>query len=120
MRYIVTLSNGDINVIEHPEEEVTYEEMRSLIRGYLECIPCGDLMDAGITLWGDEEGKLKGLPVSAVLTRYGVPYDIAVGTLVAVSEDEENIISLNEEQKDLVLNAFRYSEEDGALRLEVC
>jgi hypothetical protein len=108
MGWVVTVKvvEGGVNVerVEHPEPEVSYETLREAVGGYIERVsvmtPEFPQEDAPpptvIDLWVNEEGLLRGLPenplVTALAQACGWPGDLLVGDCIitsGVSEDGE-------------------------------
>lgn len=66
------------------------DELQSTIGGWIESFPTPD---GDVSVYGDEEGKIKRLPVNDVVDRWLkpllLPYDVIVGTVVVLGFDPD-------------------------------
>lgn len=77
--------------------EITGDNLREIVGGWLEAVEPGEPGSAGLTLWLDEEGKLK--PDKLANVTWAPGRDILVGPVVATSTDRKgNSIGLTEKQ----------------------
>lgn len=95
----------DFEVIETESNEVSYEELKDAIGGYFERVTFNkELMDARINMFVDEEGKLKGLPVTVVVYDYESNKVIETlnGPVVFTAMDDPDTPSLSNLQIEVI------------------
>lgn len=73
------------------DQEWNLETLQAAVGGYIESFPTHD---ADVTVYGNEEGKLKGLPVNDVAHKWLhtllMPFDVIVGPVVVLGYDPES------------------------------
>ena len=84
------------------EVDLSYEVMKGLVGGYLECVPL-EALDAEavrIDMWLNEEGLLIGLPCNRLVTRPhdGAEFPIVGDFFIAGSDEDGETIGLTDEQ----------------------
>ena len=82
MAYLLK-ANG---TIEQMKWNPSLREIQEAVGGYIELIPTGNLG----YMYGNEEGKLMGLPVNKAATSMITFDDIVVGDVVVMEEGEED------------------------------
>lgn len=102
-RAIIIPPEGEIRDVEMPDD--LYQPLKDIIGGWLECpaIMRDELAD--LSIWVDEEGKLKTLPYNPRATLIAnIPGDIIVGTVVITGppDSEGETLGLTFEQIEKV------------------
>lgn len=94
----------DFEVIETESNEVSYEELRNAIGGYFERVTFNrELVDAKVSVFVDDEGKLKDLhPTVAIVRDNGTVIDLLAGPLVFTGLDDPDTPSITDEQIEVV------------------
>ena len=106
---VIKLSPEEVEV---KEVENTLEELQSEVDGYIETLYLGN----GYIIICNEEGKLRRLPVTAVVTN-GIKQEPLVGNILICKIDEENFISLSEEDIKLILEDKNFKRRQIRLTL---
>lgn len=106
---IIKLSPEEVEV---KEVENTLEELQSEVDGYIETLYLGN----GYIIICNEEGKLRQLPFTAVVTN-GIKQEPLVGNILICKVDEENFISLSEEDIKLILEDSNFKRRKISLSL---
>lgn len=99
------------------EDVVLFESIKALMNdGYIEVVPLIDVdgtPDYTIDLIVDEEGKLKGLPMTMSYGRALSPHDILCGTVIAVGVEHDSYgeptgewVGLTQEQIEKVVHVY--------------
>lgn len=84
-------------------ENVDENDFRKIIGGYLEMVRLPEHPD--ISIWLDEEGKLKGLPANFLWL-----YDVIVGTVIFAGVKGEDLIDLTSKQIKIIQNYLKEQE----------
>lgn len=84
-------------------ENVDENDFRKIIGGYLEMVRLPGHPD--ISIWLDEEGKLKGLPANFLWL-----YDVIVGTAIFAGVKGEDLIDLTSKQIKIIQNYLKEQE----------
>lgn len=83
-------TNGSMTRIAFDKAK-SYDQLSNAVGGYLEAVPCPN--NGGHDLYCNEEGKLEGLPLNPVMTRFWrarlATDDFLVGDCVFANCDEE-------------------------------
>ena len=103
----------------YEKEELTLDDMQSLVGGYIECVAVTDKID----MWVNEEGKLYSLPLNFFVDNGSWTVDGICGDVFFASHDDEgNVVGLtaDEEYKvtDMLMKryTFGYCEaKDGCI-----
>lgn len=96
-----------LNLKEVDYLEDSYDFLRKCIGGYLEHL----VVDKNIDMWMDEDGKLKDLDTTIILTRNYTMCDNVVGNVVFTRfNDDGETISLTDDDVKLIRNKF---DNDG-------
>lgn len=78
-----------------------FKELQTIVGGHVEAV----VIENGITMLCNEEGKLEGLPLNFLMLSH-VSHDSIVGTAVFIGTKGENFASLRPHQIDYALNRF--------------
>jgi hypothetical protein len=82
----------------------TLEELQNIVGGYIEAIPLHNEIGSDLNIVCNEEGKLLGLPLNRALDS-----DILCGTFIVVKSDEDNFVSLTDDEVKNVKDRFALS-----------
>lgn len=110
MRVVVCPPQAEAYITEIPNE---YNYIRKIVDGPIECVyPFKDRGNGyGIGLVCNEEGKLRGMPLSREIRYEGSNYrDIIAGTFLVVGLTRENFGSLSPVQAEKYRRMFRDPE----------
>ena len=100
--------NG-VNLTEHVYVD-SYEFLHSAVDGYIEHIPT-ELEKFNIDVWCNEEGKLRGLEPTLLLTHNGVVYDTVVGNVVFTRfNDEGETLPLTKDDIKRIATVFNKAD----------
>lgn len=92
------------NETEEKEIDNTLEELQKIVGGYIEVIPLQNEIGSNLNIVCNEEGKLIGLPLNRALDS-----DILCGTFVVVKSDEDNFVSLTDDEVKYIKERFSLS-----------
>jgi len=96
--YRVGAEREDMGIV---QIENTLEAFQEVVEGYIEVTALPDFEDISVKLICNEEGLIHGLHVNENM----LPY-FFVGNLLIVAVDDEEFVSLTDDQKDAIDSFF--------------
>lgn len=83
-RWVVASPDGHVKLRTDP---ATYEAIKTAVGGWLEVVPT----NGKLTIYCDEEGKLKGLRLNRIATLFVAPFldDLIVGPVVFIGPPDD-------------------------------
>lgn len=98
---ILEAGNPEARVVEKFEHSL--ETLQQFVGGYIEAVRVNE----SITIWINEEGKLRGLDPNFNLIGNGKPYDIVVGDAIFTGTDNEGeTVSLTDQEIEEIKERF--------------